>query len=109
MTKNNTRLIVVLFPAREQIRPEHVKKMLAYNGSDENHKLDLLAPNRVMRRMAENLDLEFYDMYDHIKKNCPEINCYFKITDPHFNKKGQEAVATYLFKRLQPGIDPRDK
>lgn len=95
--------IVLLVPQREQVYEEDRERALAYNGTlGGPGVLDLNAPNRALRRIAEQTGVELLDATDALRRESGGPRLYFSDLDPHLTARGHAVVAEVL----QTGLSP---
>lgn len=90
--KVGAKLILLLIPSKEQISPVLLKSVM-----DKYHipmeKIDLTAPNRLLKEVAISLGLQSIDLTDAFRKS--NQFPFFKI-DEHLNSIGHSLIATII-------------
>jgi lysophospholipase L1-like esterase len=79
-------LVIVMFPAREQVRPE------AYSFAED---LDLDKPQRIYSRFFEENDIDYLDLLPALRERSPGDQLYYR-DDVHWTPLGNKVVAEII-------------
>jgi hypothetical protein len=100
--ESRARLVLILIPTKEQIRPAHLQEVISGFGIDPRD-LDMHRPNRLMRRFADSLGVELIDVLEEFRA-APE-EPFFEY-DEHMTPYGHNLLADIIARRLA-GDDPK--
>lgn len=101
-TKNNSNLIVLLIPSKEEVIDEEWDKLLAQFPEMKGKTWNRLQPLERLRPCLEEKEVAYVDMYPIFKEiiDTGGERMYYS-TDVHLNSYGHQLVAEALFKRIQ--------
>jgi hypothetical protein len=94
------RLLIMYIPDRLQIEKETYHKMLTALNLEEK-KIDVLHPNKILKRFSEDHGIPFLDLTPFFRKaNEKGVPIYFK-RDGHLTKEGNELVGQQLREKIE--------
>lgn len=90
------KLVLIFIPSKEQVSPDLLNEVLnAYN--IKKTEIDLDAPNKLCRELAENLQIELYDVTNEFSTSSAFP---FFAHDEHMNLIGHQLIAERIVKEL---------
>ena len=102
--QRDIRFVLLLIPVREQVYEHDWERAIAYDAAAvDTAKIDFDAPNRAVRRIADEHGITLFDATDALRTARNGERLYFDGLDPHLTPRGHEVVGTALFRFLQDG------
>lgn len=103
--KNKTELIVCLFPQRYQINEKDWQKTIKHYDLIED-AFDLDKPNNILQEIGFKNSLNIIDLTPYLKSEfeAKQEQLYMPYGDMHWNEKGNEIVAKYLYEHLSNAL-----
>lgn len=93
--KDGCELIIILLPTKEQIYYEDFHEVIS-NYDIRPSDLDMEYPNKVMKQICEDNNIELVDMYLPFGAATKRLYFYF---DEHLNEQGHKKIAEILFEK----------